>query len=330
MIQGRRRGEVANYQMSSTNEVKTINAGTRSLPETSDFNGLIMCPYTPMIPMIYAMGAEMGFSVGRLSLFFNSSLIRQLIPAGLTTEQVEQLKAKQSAHRFSSVALRAFQQGLPINTDTILKQIREGFILLDKPTGLISDGWPVHSKVNAKHRLSGENMNGRLVISKLSFRSYSGEIAPLTVVLDEEHNKRPVVMGAILPENYLYQKYHILKHGTIDLEKCVVLVDRELDSVDFPLKNFRDFYRKEIEPWLKTLAAPVWKVSQDFIKEQCFVNRYQIKTKNIIQRKKEIGELVEGFYTYFTQPTGGRVNTPQEEMSLQGLQDTAVSVDQVV
>jgi hypothetical protein len=102
-------------------------------------------------------------------------------------------------------------------------------------------------------------------------------------------------MAVILPENYVYQKQHVLVHGTIDLSKVIVLVNRELDDTDFHNKNFRAYYRKHLLPILNEMKVEVWKVPVSFMEENCFHGNITLEATSFMDKKKEIETIYDDF-----------------------------------
>lgn len=110
----------------------------------------------------------------------------------------------------------------------------------------------------------------------------------------------PHIMAVVKPEDYLYQKRHILIHGSIDMSKVIILVNRELDlpgeSIGIPT-TFKAVYTKQLEPAIKTTSAKIWKVPLEFIKENCFISdKFDVKSKKPADRKAEIEEFLTAFY----------------------------------
>lgn len=113
------------------------------------------------------------------------------------------------------------------------------------------------------------------------------------------YNNIPCVLPAILPENLVYQKLHILKYGTIDLLKVIVLIDSELDSTSFPSNFIRTIYRNELLPNIVQTSCTVFKVPLSFIKENCFYDKTgDIFPSNLIERRKAKQEFIEDFKQY--------------------------------
>lgn len=133
---------------------------------------------------------------------------------------------------------------------------------------------------------------------RINARTFSVSLGQLTCFLETSRWSRvftPQVMGIILPENYVYQKQHVLVHGTIDLSKVVVLVNRELDDTSFHNKNFRAYYRKHILPLLNSLKVDVWKVPVSFMEENCFHGGITLEKTSFMEKKQELENIYETF-----------------------------------
>lgn len=131
--------------------------------------------------------------------------------------------------------------------------------------------------------------------SIMRMRSYNGIVGPLSLFLDGENEKVPLILGVVLPENYIYQKMHIMMHNTLDMTKVILLVDRELDSTQFPNKPLRALYKKYLEPEYKKYNMDIWKVPKEFILENCFQKDHSLQGKTILEKKKEISTLIQTF-----------------------------------
>ncbi len=132
----------------------------------------------------------------------------------------------------------------------------------------------------------------------INARTFNASLSQLTCFLETERWSRvfiPQVVAIVLPENYVYQKQHVLVHGTIDLSKVIVLVNKELDDTDFHNKNFRAYYRKHLLPILNQMKVEVWKVPVSFIQENCFHGGITLEATSFMDKKKE----TERIYDYF-------------------------------
>lgn len=103
------------------------------------------------------------------------------------------------------------------------------------------------------------------------------------------------VIAVVLPENVVYQKLYMLKNNTIDLNKVIVLVDRELDSTSFHNRRIREIYRKELLPLLMTTSCDVWRVPQTYIQESCFYGEFRLLSKTLMDRKRERLDIIQEF-----------------------------------
>ena len=138
--------------------------------------------------------------------------------------------------------------------------------------------------------------NGEAI--RINARTFNASLGQLTCFLETERWSRvfiPQVMAVILPENYVYQKQHVLVHGTIDLSKVIVLVNRELDDTDFHNKNFRAYYRKHLLPILNEMKVEVWKVPVSFMEENCFHGNITLEATSFMDKKKEIETIYDDF-----------------------------------
>lgn len=129
-------------------------------------------------------------------------------------------------------------------------------------------------------------------------RSYSGIISLLTMIMRMDDDLYPLVLAVVKPEDFLYQKYHIIRYGSVDLNRVTILVDRELDSVDFPKPALRKLYKSTIEPILKTLKCKIWKVPMSFIKDNCFLPPFKLLSSSSRAMRKEREQIVDSLYSY--------------------------------
>jgi hypothetical protein len=186
--------------------------------------------------------------------------------------------------RLNSVASQSFE--------TILKRHTKYFI---EDTTLVdvshTDGSVANFEYTGRAFRNGESM-------RVNARTFNASLGQLTCFLERERWSRvfiPQVMAVVLPENYVYQKQHILVHGTIDLSKVIVLVNRELDDTDFHNKNFRAYYRKHLLPILNEMKVEVWKVPVSFMEENCFHSGINLEATSFMDKKKEIETIYDDF-----------------------------------
>lgn len=129
-----------------------------------------------------------------------------------------------------------------------------------------------------------------------SQRSYHGYISPYSLYRMERYPiYTPHVLAVVRPEHYMWLKLNFLLTGNIDMSKVVILIDNQLDTTLFPHARFKSLY-KSIKPEILKTSAQIWRVPQEFIQENCFLPKFELKEKNIVKRKEEINRLIEEFY----------------------------------
>jgi hypothetical protein len=97
-------------------------------------------------------------------------------------------------------------------------------------------------------------------------------------------------------ENYEDVKVEYLTRGRVDMSKCVMFIDRMLDSTDFPNKSMRGMYIRYFKPYIESLGVNIAKVPAEYILDKCFhTTDIKITEKSIVEKKKKIDEVVEQF-----------------------------------
>jgi hypothetical protein len=109
----------------------------------------------------------------------------------------------------------------------------------------------------------------------------------------------PGILAVVTPENWVYQKLHFLRHGTFDMDRVIILVDRELDNprTEYP-RPVRDLYMEFFQRELLKYRN-VWKVPRSFIEEQCLssIKDFEARrTGSIIQFKQECLRYLREWY----------------------------------
>lgn len=238
---------------------------------------LIVCPYTKFIPLHYLFLGKMGYSYATkvLQKDVNSS---------------EELYSRQLKKSKLLSGLLKHMVCCPGNINDVLND----YLFYDYSVGIFE----LTRAANRSSYLdeSIHTFTGGYPSLLLRARSYSALLFPYTLYKrNEEGADIPEILAVILPENLIYQKLHIIHHGTIDMSKVIILVNRELDSTAYPNKAFRTSYKKNFEPLLKNIKADVWKVDQKWIIDNCFMQKLKIDDKNIVRRKEKIKELIQAF-----------------------------------
>lgn len=247
-------------------------------------------PYTDFIPILY-LTQEPG------SIFdyhySKSYLSREGVPTKYLKKIEEQNPIPNYIGRY--LADYGWNKGIIEDLKIDLKSCINDYLFNDNCYSLIWDSvWGGSGSQNAINNLKSNKLKN------LYMRSYQGYIGGLSVFLGRDETN-PHILAVIEPEDLIYQKLHLLLHGTLDMEKVIILIDRQLDATDFPNKAFRAFYKKYILPELAKYKCNIWKVPLDFIKESCFHKKISIKETNILKRKQLIKSLIEQFKTNHVQ-----------------------------
>lgn len=290
------------YRETVTAELRDLaSVELRHIPNTTvGEQKHIMCPYTPLIPLPYAV------------------LTQTLHGKYLDTVRVKAITKKKD---MDLVAISNKYVGLPVtvflnagmhsksdkDSKTGTLRILEESLRYDKCIPLISTinssgSWNTRDILSLFDGSSG----GRT--GRFSMKSYSGATSIMSLFLGNGvgnswlrtvSNYTPHILAVVLPENYLYVKTYIVAKGKIPLDKIIILIDRQLDETSFPIKGFRALYKK-IEPLLKKTSCDIWKVPMEFIESQCFLQNFFVKEKNIIKRKQEIEGLSREFLDWLS------------------------------
>ncbi len=255
--------------------------GNRNMP-----GELTMCPYTKYIPIDYLLGGVMGYING--PIIESQYLLRDLRPEPFMGPGM----AKTIASRYILGRRTVQKSQIPMIVQGINLSIRD-YLIEDRNSGLGS----LYTRYvrNSFEGITQGFRDGAL--GNFSMRSYRGHIGNLTIysTSDRLGRKEPEVLLVTLPENYLYHKYNILQNGVIDLDACFLLMNRDLDYTSYPNKNFRTMFNKFLRPIIEEHSVDTYKVPKEFIIENCFTGNFELRSKNIIERKKEIEDLTKIF-----------------------------------
>lgn len=124
---------------------------------------------------------------------------------------------------------------------------------------------------------------------------------PLHMMIDKFNSVdiRLCVFPVILPENLEYHRLRWINCLPVDLSKVILLVDRDIESPQYPVKGARTFFNREILPYILKTSCTVFSVPQDFIWEYCFYKEYKFKEKGIIKQMKELEDIKQGFINQY-------------------------------
>lgn len=304
-----------------TDLINSVGMQLHPVQPNSEFNGfgtkLLASPYTKFIPMFYLdryLSKDSGI-IHTLKIVndYHDHNFDYLFDKKRANEKRTKKIAKLWLEN-KSIPLAKIVLGSPVNTllvganrvqtpgdielnKTSAKNIINLYLMNDVPMDIAdnNDGTLINS--SSLDRMAGNffRMENKTSFTMRSYRGYTGMFTMIAKAGSSIHAPyKPYILPVILPENLIYQKLHILATGKIDLTKVVLLVDGQLEMTDFPLKSLKALY-KSIKPTLETYGFDIWKVPSDFIIDNCFLGKFTVPGKTIMQKKKEISTLVENF-----------------------------------
>jgi hypothetical protein len=296
-IKGRKRGEVLPFsRFPVTGEIRELPDNIKRY--TCYSNGTakpgqmhVFCPY---IPLPYAC-SFVGDSISSL----HPVIIQQLLSGQkqeMWAKKKEQIGNNHLAGLLYNIWNRCSGDDFKYYLqDKIEDDINEALSLSD--TLQLESGSVHYSKENVTNRFCSRAHYNSYLLDHFSFKTYRGKVGVYSIWINDE----PTIIPIIRAEDWAYQRLHMLVHNKPDLSRVIILMDNRLDG-DFPVPNFKYYYREQLEPELRKLVCPIFKVPLDFIKENCFLQQFQLKERNIIRRKQKVEELIEDFYqTHFPQ-----------------------------
>lgn len=260
-----------------------INVGATGRDISRNF---IMCPYTDYIPLVYLLCTEdarpRGGSIGWDMRYY---LGMPRMGTSVNMNKIGERWGQRNLMKFMRVMYH--DKGL---IEESLREKIEGWMSADGVVNNILFDYAGY--FSYRQRIIEGWGEGDVGVFRQN--SYQGAIGPYSLYMGEGADRTSHVLACVLPENYLYVKYHILLHNTIPLDRVVVFVNKELDETSFRPTAFRTLYRELMKDVLSS-SAQVWKVPHEFIMEKCFLKAHKLKEKNIIKKKKEQEELVKEF-----------------------------------
>lgn len=148
------------------------------------------------------------------------------------------------------------------------------------------------------------------VLRNFHQRSYDGQIGQFAVFLRSDIEYKPVILLVVPKENWIAAKLEYLTTGEVSLSKCILLIDKNLGSPKFWLKNFRNgLFKNYLASILETLDVDVWKVPERFIAEKCFIGTNLLMPKNIMERKRCIETMKKEFLEILKKENFSTLNT---------------------
>lgn len=268
-------------------------------------NKLISCPYTEFIPLSYLLMGEYNGARHKFA---------DVVRRALRIQEKNPNKLAKFGRKWQDRRVSTFMSS-SITDDkkhwkTLTNDRLNRYLEFDEPRNLsyVLD----YNLTNLHYKWMAMPDMQRMRTVALNQRSYRAVHTPYSLFQGIYEGGRqsyiPHMLAVVLPENYMYVKYHILKHNTIPLDKVIVLVNKELDSCYFKPPAFRKLYMEYMEEVVLKSACQVWKVPHSFIMDKCFIHDYKLKEENIFKRKGEIEELVGEFYETFNVKDEGLIS----------------------
>lgn len=190
------------------------------------------------------------------------------------------------------------------NIDDSFKAMRKDIIDLlnnvlfyDKPI-IINSGTYINgithliSDIASKLTLSGNNITE---ISGISMRTWRGFVSYLSLI-NFTNLSIPFIL-CVPRENYAYVRANILTKSKLDLSKCVLFVDRDLEKPGYINTSIKGLYTKNVKPLVESLGIYTAYVPQEFIKENVCVMSKDLMSKpaNIFEIPKIKEEMIKTF-----------------------------------
>lgn len=249
--------------------------------------GLLMCPYTNYIPLSYVMLAENHDDLNRSNLlhFHKITKKREKLWSGPTAGFIE----KAFTIRYVEEGKNTIDVGMVKTMMPLISQ----YLFFDRCLSPFTQ-----RNRNRYYRGDRQDIidSFQSRISTFYQRSYGGFVSPFSLYRYISNSEYiPHVVAAIRPEHYLQIKLKFLLTGKIDMDKIVILIDNQLDTTLFPSPGFKALY-KAVKPQILETNAQIYRVPLEFIQENCFLPKFELKEQNIVKRKQEIDRLIEEFY----------------------------------
>lgn len=261
---------------------------------------LVMCPFTEYIPVSYV-------TEGIIPNYFysvNNDVLKRKLPLHKQTLENIGILRKRYSDNMSDIICR-----ICYSTDRKEDaKARIGNILYNEhPVGINPNpGW----HTNRTAHIMDSFRTRATYLQAFTAGDDMGVTNRLGLFIQRDGIMVPIIVMVVHKKNLLYQRLHFLLRGELDLSKCMLFVDRELDSPSvFPEKAFRaNIWMKHILPWIKTLDIDVWKVPASFIEENCFMPQYKVKGKTVEEKRKEKEEMVKIFMDRIKAKYGDSLN----------------------
>lgn len=291
------------YKTGQTTEPKLVSINLNSnrfIPGNiqNSSSKYAICPYTPYIPLAYIFCYDNPMNVsGRNNISNNQS------PVWNVSQFQEYVSLSQNPlGNLTEDYIRNYGWSSN-NMAHVQKGIVNEYLRFDRPVGIEH----IQNRVSYKSDIVNCIRNG--TPSKADFRSWKG-VCSFGSLITEEYGA--IFQAVILPENYEAVKLEFLLTGNINTDYVIILINKEIDSPQFPNASLRTIYRKDLEPILFETFNQIYKVPKEYIEEMCFLQGFKLRETNIVRRKAEINAVIDEFRGITPQATVSRneVYTP--------------------
>jgi hypothetical protein len=303
IIKARKRGDIVPFSsLHTTGEIIELPncEGQQWIVNNNNYHKGDFTKYTPYIPLVYVMAV---FNNDKLNPITNHGAYLNIIfgKDRAIKDWNETYKDKLTNHPARHLVWRSYsyRESSKLGPEAI----KEGFLnylknYLEFDTSIPLDHLRYNSYNSKEEVTRGFKGNSYYPYTANSFRfkTYNGHVGPYSLWIKSDRGQHdPHIISVIRAEDWAYQRLYVLKHGKPDISKVFILVDNRIDGT-FPYQAFKGYYKEQLLPELKKLSCPVFKVPHEFIIQNCYIQDFQLKEKNILKRKQEVEGLIDGFY----------------------------------
>lgn len=253
-----------------------------------------MSPYTPFIPLHYLsifQDAQPYYQHSTISSHLKTVLRnREIGETGPILKKIGEVADKSTRSLLHQLSLTHILRATELVFRSDTKRRLKALLLEDSVIDCVFTSLPSISTIDAAAAGFAKIGGGG---APMNMRTYRGVIGYLSVSINSLYE----VITVMRPEDYVYHKIRAIMGKPMDTSRLITLVNREVDSPDYPLLGFKSLYKKYLEPQLQATKCHIWKVPRSYIDEMCFTNsKIEITDTNLYQRTQEIDKLVEEFY----------------------------------
>lgn len=202
-----------------------------------------------------------------------------------------------------------------ISLSTLGRIIVESATNKQRVYDIIKSMFTFNTRIHAGNADEQSNNNTPLMASafqrntnhQFSLRSYGGVIGNYSLCrIDDNNIMHHHILPVILQENFYYQILHLIRYGSIDMSKVIILIDKELENSSFEVPGLRTFYIGRIKSIIQKTAAQAWYVPLSFIHEQCFVSKLTLPYDTIAE-KRQVKTVIKDIFCDWFLSGGGAI-----------------------